>query len=122
LKKEVIRQKITTGYKYLPTGSTVLPDEFLSHKCSVSLHGYAENEFALNGTPGKPAFSLVSLESHGCDQLPTLNDLTSDSIKIQQLFTKVYPKVSGLSRERNNNNNNKYSLRSNTKVYGGKTH
>jgi len=33
----------------------------------------------------------------------------------------VYSKVSGLSRY-NNNNNNKHSLRSNTKGYGGKTH
>jgi len=36
--------------------------------------------------------------------------------------TRVYPKVSGLDNEINNNNNNKYSLKSNTKVYGGKTH
>jgi hypothetical protein len=32
----------------------------------------------------------------------------------------VYPKVSGLSH--NEINNNKHSLRSNTKGYGGKTH
>jgi hypothetical protein len=36
------------------------------------------------------------------------------------LVTRVYPKVSGLSHP-NNNNNNKHSLRSNTKGYGGKT-
>jgi hypothetical protein len=37
--------------------------------------------------------------------------------------TMVYPKVSGLSHnEINNDNNNKHSLRSNTKGYGGKTH
>jgi hypothetical protein len=35
-------------------------------------------------------------------------------------FTRVYPKVSGLSH--NEINNNKHSLRSNTKSYGGKTH
>jgi hypothetical protein len=48
----------------------------------------------------------------------------------------VYPKVSGLSHNKinsnnddddddnnnNNNNNNNYSLRSNTKGYGGETH
>jgi hypothetical protein len=34
--------------------------------------------------------------------------------------TRVYPKVSGLSH--NEVNNNKHSLRSNTKGYGGKTH
>jgi hypothetical protein len=41
--------------------------------------------------------------------------------------TRVYPKVSGLSHNEvhynnNNKNNNKHSLRSNTKGYGGKTH
>jgi len=50
--------------------------------------------------------------------------------------TRVYPKVSGLSHNKinsnnddddddnnnNNNNNNNYSLRSNTKGYGGETH
>jgi hypothetical protein len=35
--------------------------------------------------------------------------------------TRVYPKVSGLSQWQNNNNN-KNSMRSNTKDYGGKTH
>jgi hypothetical protein len=36
----------------------------------------------------------------------------------------VYPKVPGLSHNEinNNKNNNKHSLRSNTKGYGGKTH
>jgi hypothetical protein len=34
----------------------------------------------------------------------------------------MYPKVSGLSHNEINNNNNKHSLRSNTKGYGGKTH
>jgi hypothetical protein len=34
-------------------------------------------------------------------------------------YESVYPKVSGLSPERNNN---KHSLRSNTKGYDGKTH
>jgi hypothetical protein len=33
----------------------------------------------------------------------------------------VYPKLSGLSHNEINNNN-KYSLRNNTKGYGGKTH
>jgi hypothetical protein len=39
-------------------------------------------------------------------------------------YTRVYPKVSGLSHTEinNNNNSNKYSLRSNTKGYGGKPH
>jgi hypothetical protein len=36
--------------------------------------------------------------------------------------TRAYPKVSGLSHNEINNNNNKHSLRSNTKGYGGKTH
>jgi hypothetical protein len=35
---------------------------------------------------------------------------------------RVYPKVSGLSHSEINKNNDKHSLRSNTKVYGGKTH
>jgi len=39
----------------------------------------------------------------------------------EQKNTSVYPKVSGLSHNEINNNN-KYSLRSNTKGYGGKTH
>jgi hypothetical protein len=34
----------------------------------------------------------------------------------------VYPKVSGLSHKELFYNNNKHSLRSNTKGYGGKTH
>jgi len=34
----------------------------------------------------------------------------------------VYLKVSGLSHNEINNNNNKNSVRSNTKGYGGKTH
>jgi hypothetical protein len=34
----------------------------------------------------------------------------------------VFPEVSGLSHNEINNNNNKHSLRSNTKAYGGKTH
>jgi hypothetical protein len=38
----------------------------------------------------------------------------------QSWATRVYPKVSGLSH--NEINNNKHSLRSNTKDYGGKTH
>jgi hypothetical protein len=38
-------------------------------------------------------------------------------------YTRVYPKVSGLSRnEINKSNNNKHSLKSDTKGYGGKTH
>jgi hypothetical protein len=36
--------------------------------------------------------------------------------------TRVYPKVSGLSHNEVKNNNNKQSLRSNAKGYGGKTH
>jgi len=36
--------------------------------------------------------------------------------------TRVYPKVSGLSHNEISNNNNKHTLRSNTKCYGGKTH
>jgi hypothetical protein len=40
---------------------------------------------------------------------------------LQVTDTRVYPKVSGLSHDERNNNN-KYSLRSNTKGYGGKTH
>jgi hypothetical protein len=57
---------------------------------------------------------------------------------VGESFTRVYPKVSGLSHNEinnndddddddnnnnnNNNNNNKHSLRSNAKGYGGKTH
>jgi hypothetical protein len=42
-------------------------------------------------------------------------------ISVRALYdTKVYPKVSGLSHDEINNN--KHSLRSNTKCYGGKTH
>jgi len=37
-------------------------------------------------------------------------------------YTRVYPKVSGLSHKEIYAFNNKYSLRSNTKGYGGKTH
>jgi len=37
------------------------------------------------------------------------------------LSTRAYPKVSGLSRNEKNNND-KHSLRSNIKGYGGKTH
>jgi hypothetical protein len=37
------------------------------------------------------------------------------------IFTRVYPKVSGLSRNEINKKK-KHSLRSNTKGYGGKTH
>jgi hypothetical protein len=37
------------------------------------------------------------------------------------IYTRVYPKVSGLSHNEINNNN-KHSLRSNNKCYGGKTH
>jgi hypothetical protein len=46
-------------------------------------------------------------------------------------YTRVYPKISGLSRDEindddddnnNNINNNKHSLRSKTKCYGGKSH
>jgi hypothetical protein len=40
----------------------------------------------------------------------------------KQADTRVYPKVSGLSRNEINNNNNKHSLRRNTKRYGGKIH
>jgi hypothetical protein len=39
------------------------------------------------------------------------------------VYTRVYPKVSGLSPNEinnNNNNNNKHILRSNTKGYGDK--
>jgi len=39
---------------------------------------------------------------------------------VAQTYTTVYPNVSGLTRQRNNNN--KHSLRSNTKDCGGKTH
>jgi hypothetical protein len=39
-----------------------------------------------------------------------------------RLYTRGYPKVSGLSHNDINNDNNKHSLRSNTKGYGGKTH
>jgi len=35
---------------------------------------------------------------------------------------RLYPKVSGLSHNEINNSDNKHSLRSNTKVYGDKTH
>jgi hypothetical protein len=37
------------------------------------------------------------------------------------IYTKVYPKVYGLSHNEINNNN-KHSLRTNTKDYGGITH
>jgi hypothetical protein len=40
---------------------------------------------------------------------------------MKQYNTRVYPKLSGLSHNEINNNN-KHSLRSNTKGYGGKTH
>jgi hypothetical protein len=36
--------------------------------------------------------------------------------------TRIYPKVSGLSRNEIYAYNNKHSSRSNTKGYGGKTH
>jgi len=36
--------------------------------------------------------------------------------------TRVYPKVSGLSHNETYAYNNKHSLRSNIKCYGGKTH
>jgi hypothetical protein len=46
-----------------------------------------------------------------------------EAINVRPSCTGVYPKVSGLSHNKiNNNNNNKHSLRSNTKGYGGKTH
>jgi hypothetical protein len=38
------------------------------------------------------------------------------------LHTRMYPRVSGLSHNEINKDNNKHSLRSNTKDYGGKTH
>jgi hypothetical protein len=44
-------------------------------------------------------------------------------VNIACSYTRVYPKVSGLSHnEINNKKNNKHSLRSKTKGYGGKTH
>jgi hypothetical protein len=41
-------------------------------------------------------------------------------LKVQENDTRVCPKVSGLRD--NEINNDKHSLRSNTKDYGGKTH
>jgi hypothetical protein len=37
-------------------------------------------------------------------------------------YTRVYPKVSDWVNNKIKNNNNKHSLKSNTKGYGGKTH
>jgi len=45
---------------------------------------------------------------------------TKTGKQYKQMSQSVYQKVSGLSR--NEINNNKHSLRSNTKGYGGKTH
>jgi len=39
-----------------------------------------------------------------------------------KVYTRVYPKVSGLSHNELHAYKNKQSLRSNTKGYGGKTH
>jgi hypothetical protein len=43
------------------------------------------------------------------------------SLSAGKVYTRLYPKVSGLSHDEINNNN-KHSLRSNTKGYGVKTH
>jgi hypothetical protein len=40
----------------------------------------------------------------------------------KEVHTRVYPKVSGLSRDEIYASNNKHWLRSNIKGYGGKTH
>jgi hypothetical protein len=42
--------------------------------------------------------------------------------KEKEKYTRVYPKVSGLSHNEIYAYNNKHSLRTNTKAYGGKTH
>jgi hypothetical protein len=47
---------------------------------------------------------------------------SSVEVKNAWSYTRVYPEVSGLSHNEINNNNNRQSLRSNTKAYGGKTH
>jgi hypothetical protein len=47
------------------------------------------------------------------------SDLCEEGTEMSSYGTRVYPKVSGLSRQRNNNN--KHSSRSNTKGYGGIT-
>jgi len=46
----------------------------------------------------------------------------TDHVSHASGYTKVYPKVSGLSHNEINNNNNKHSMRTNTKGYGRKTH
>jgi hypothetical protein len=47
---------------------------------------------------------------------------STDFIHALLQITRVYPKVSGLSQNEIYANNNKHSLISNIKVYGGKTH
>jgi hypothetical protein len=44
------------------------------------------------------------------------------AVNERKLSTRVYPNVSGLSRNEIYAYNNKHSLRSNTKSYGGKSH
>jgi hypothetical protein len=68
-----------------------------------------------------PLISMVI--SNECRLCPS-NDMLHKYDKNQtfrDVCTRVYPKVSGLSRNEINNNN-KHSLRSNIKDYGGKTH
>jgi hypothetical protein len=67
----------------------------------------------IRGPPSLLNFSVNILRN-------TLNILKIKDMEME--FTKVYPKVSGLSHNEVNNNNNKHSLRSNIEDYDGKTH
>jgi hypothetical protein len=55
-----------------------------------------------------------------CSALSEGQGIPSHSPTVTVTHTRVYPKVSGLSHTEINNN--KHSLISNTKSYGGKTH
>jgi hypothetical protein len=81
-----------------------------------------------NGMPGFWKIDQLTHILFGEDKyvnlkVPEIFFFTVFTVRQLNACTRVYPEVSGLSRNKiNSNDDNKHSLGSNTKGYGGKTH